>query len=423
MNAPNDKLHSAKMYDERNAILTPADGSIVPHILLFLVQMAALSSPPFRNRKTVFSGAIVILAVLANVNRFTDDPKLAQFFSLAWPHYLNVLEKLLTSPSPGPEAAFWREDRPAQEAMSFAPFRFSKLVWAFVIWFNLRGIRWNYQVANIPAEPLGRSPGKWRFLADRVLTFIRLLCMADVLSHLAILNFYTTAHGGPVDSRTLTTRHPKFACQLYRTATVGMIPYTFMNLQYIGGAILWVVLGISQPADWPPFFGCLSQVTTVRAFWGKYWHQMIRRTVNVYTGFFCDLLHLRPGTIRTYIRLWLSFAISGVMHWAAIYIIPAPMNLSFSERSVGFVKFFLLQAAAITLEDFVQFLYQRIAPGMAATPRRWHRWLGHAWAVFWFGFSLPFFLDIMLKMKNLEEPLLPGTVMRPLVPYLAACAT
>jgi hypothetical protein len=111
------------------------------------------------------------------------------------------------------------------------------------------------------------------------------------------------------------------------------------------------------------------------------------------------------------------------MHWAAIYIIPAPMNLSFSERSVGFVKFFLLQAAAITLEDFVQFLYQRIAPGMAATPRRWHRWLGHAWAVFWFGFSLPFFLDIMLKMKNLEEPLLPGTVMRPLVPYLAACAT
>jgi hypothetical protein len=252
---------------------SPADGSIIPHLLLFGVQMVALIAPPFPSRRILFAGAIIILAILANINRFTDDPGLAQFFSLAWPHYLSVLEKLLGAPYPGPEVSLWRIDRPAQEALQLTPFGPRKLIWAFVIWFNLRGIRWNYQVQNIPTEHVPEK-SKWRFLLDRLLTFTRLLLMADLLGHLAARNFYS---GDEVNSRLLTVRHEQFSCQLYRTATVGMIPYTFMNLQYVGGALLWVLLGISQPADWPPFFGRLAQVTSVRAFWGKFWHQMIRR--------------------------------------------------------------------------------------------------------------------------------------------------
>ena len=234
---------------ERNFVFTEADGSIVPHLLLFGVQMAALAAPAFPGRRSICCFAIVVLAITANLNRFTDDPGLAQFFSLAWPHYLSVLEKLWFSASPGPERFFWRIDRPEQEGRLMRPFGFSKLVWAFVIWFNLRGIRWNYQVKNIPEGP-PPTQGKWAFVRGRVIAFIRLLLMADVLSQLATTNFYTSPDGsvGAVNSRYLTTRHSSFACQVYRTASVGLIPYTFMNLQYVGGAILWVTLGISQPA-------------------------------------------------------------------------------------------------------------------------------------------------------------------------------
>lgn len=234
---------------DRNFIFTPADGSIVPHLLLFAVQMLALSAPPFTGRRVVFSAAIVVLAVAASLNRFTTDPGLAQFFSLAWPHYLSVLEKLATSPYPGPEASLWRVDRPAQEALRMRSFSISKLIWAFVIWFNLRGIRWNYQVRNIPSGPSSRQ-GRWSFIAGQLLVFIRLLLMADLLSQLAIRNFYTAPDGsiGTINSRWLTTRvQSNFACQLYRTATIGIIPYTFMNLQYVAGAIVWVAFGISQP--------------------------------------------------------------------------------------------------------------------------------------------------------------------------------
>ena len=231
-----------------NFVYTPADGSIVPHILLFLVQMAALSAPVFQGRKALFSMLIIGLAVAANLNRFTTDPGLAQFFSLAWPHYLSVLEKIMFAPHPGPEASLWRVDRPSGEAFAMTPFGISKLVWAFVIWFNLRGIRWNFQVKNVPNGP-PPGQGRWSFVGGQLVAFIRLLLMADLFSRLARFNFHTAADGsvGSMNSRYLTTRHPNLACQLYRTATVGVIPYTFMNLQYVGGAALWVTLGISKP--------------------------------------------------------------------------------------------------------------------------------------------------------------------------------
>jgi hypothetical protein len=234
--------------DKLNWVYTPADGSIVPHILLFLVQMAALSAPVFAGRKVIFSTLIVGLAVAANLNRFTTDPGLAQFFSLAWPHYLSVLEKIMFAPHPGPEAMLWRVDRPPREALAMRPFGISKLIWAFVIWFNLRGIRWNFQVKNIPQGP-PPGQGRWSFVAKQIVVFIRLILMADFFSRLARFNFHTAPDGsiGSINSRYLTTRHPSFACQLYRTATVAVVPYSFMNLQYVGGAVLWVALGISKP--------------------------------------------------------------------------------------------------------------------------------------------------------------------------------
>lgn len=135
----------------------------------------------------------------------------------------------------------------------------------------------------------------------------------------------------------------------------------------------------------------------------------------------CDLLHLPTGgVIRTYARLWLSFAISGIMHATSIYILPAPMNLSYRERSLGFVQFFLLQAAAITAEDFVGWINRQFLPA-TFTSHFGYRLLGYLWVVFWFGYSLPFFLDILLKMKTFESPMLPFSLLGSVVPYVSMC--
>lgn len=135
----------------------------------------------------------------------------------------------------------------------------------------------------------------------------------------------------------------------------------------------------------------------------------------------CDLLGLRTaGLVRTYTRLWLSFTISGIMHATSIYILPAPKNLSYRERSLGFVQFFLLQAAAITAEDFVGWIFHRFMPVRVTTLFN-YRWIRYAWVMCWFGYSLPFFLDILLKMKTFESPMLPFSVLGSLAPYLSRC--
>ena len=93
-----------------------------------------------------------------------------------------------------------------------------------------------------------------------------------------------------------------------------------------------------------------------------------------------------------------------------------------NQQFVGFFQFFILQAAAITLEDFVLYLW-RTAFGKTQEPRLWHKAFGYAWVISWFAFSLPYFLDIILKLKNLEKPMLPFTVMGALVPHAAFCST
>lgn len=41
-------------------------------------------------------------------------------------------------------------------------------------------------------------------------------------------------------------------------------------------ALLFVcVLRLDSPDEWPPFFGSLTRITSVRGFWGGFWHQLV----------------------------------------------------------------------------------------------------------------------------------------------------
>ena len=61
------------------------------------------------------------------------------------------------------------------------------------------------------------------------------------------------------------------------TWMVGTINYCTLNLQYSVASAFTVALGLYAPQDWPRLMGRLRDVSTVRDFWGKFWHQIIRR--------------------------------------------------------------------------------------------------------------------------------------------------
>jgi hypothetical protein len=168
-----------------------------------------------------------------------------------WPNYLSTLDKILCSGAMGPEHSFWCRDRPAKEASRFSPFSPAKLKWAAAMIINLRGIGWNYEVKNIPKQPVLK---KRDFLTSQSVAFLRLLFMTDVLLQLASHLFLTSADGelGALNTKSATLRHPDIFWNFVKALVFGAGPYFFMRLQHTACSIIAVAIGLAEPKVWNP---------------------------------------------------------------------------------------------------------------------------------------------------------------------------
>jgi hypothetical protein len=276
---------------ESNKIYSAPPGSIYPHLLLALSLPIAFIAPPFPGRTIFFCAIILGLAISTQIEpHFTNDPGTP--FAMLWSVWFSTLEKFLTAsqatdgkakPRIGPESLFWRNGMLPHEAENFAAFRPAKIVWALGLVINLRGIGWNHQVRNVPQLSQKEKHSRTQFLVLRVYKTLYSFFMADLVNHLWMELFYVgdTGHGytqiGAVNSKYLTLKDPDWTWRLVKTIIWGAFPYYFISLQYNTISVVAVSLKISEPEDWPLMFGKISHVTTIRAFWGKFWQQLIRR--------------------------------------------------------------------------------------------------------------------------------------------------
>ncbi|KAI1144993.1 putative toxin biosynthesis protein [Nemania diffusa] len=402
-----------------NNIFAEPEGSIVPHILLYIVQLVALISPNFPGRRYIFSG--ILLGLLFQVQlqpRFTNDLGSAQPFCIQWSFLVATLEKLLLSGDEGPEAHFWREDVGKKGAESYPAFSFRKLSWATTLLVNQRGIGWNHQVKNVPRSG---TTDKFQFLRNRLFQFVKSFVLADLCFHLGIRFFYTnpdTGGVGDVNSRFITL---KYACPGWSFSTLFVFaatPYFALSAQYALLSVVCVVLGLGTPEDWPPMFNPISQATTIRSFWGKYWHQLIRRPLSVWSSALVDMLGIQHGTnASSYIQLWFSFLVSGYFHASSHLILPIPVNVPITETAYPIFYFFVLQAAAITFEDFVKWAWCK-GLGKGEGGSKWRSAVGYVWVIGWLWYSLRFPALGYLKSRIGAESPLPFTVVEPLMKYV-----
>jgi hypothetical protein len=65
--------------------------------------------------------------------------------------------------------------------------------------------------------------------------------------------------------------------QVFMSLITGAMNYCTQNLQFSLVSGLTVAIDMYTPQDWPPLMGRLRDVSTVRNFWGKFWHQQLRR--------------------------------------------------------------------------------------------------------------------------------------------------
>ncbi|CAF9934469.1 MAG: hypothetical protein HETSPECPRED_009237 [Heterodermia speciosa] len=127
---------------------------------------------------------------------------------------------------------------------------------------------------------------------------------------------------------------------------------SWLNGIYLFGDLLGLLSGDSV-RDHPPAFGSLRYTSTVRGFWGKYWHQSNRYPFQGAGNYVCkDLLGLR-GRVQRYVNILGVFALSGVFH----VVTDRAEGIGWEESRA--MRFFCAQAGGILVEDGVQELWRR----------------------------------------------------------------
>ncbi|KAF2117132.1 membrane bound O-acyl transferase family-domain-containing protein [Lophiotrema nucula] len=145
--------------------------------------------------------------------------------------------------------------------------------------------------------------------------------------------------------------------------------------------------GLSDAANWRPAFGSLSESYSLKNFWGKVWHQLLRRPL---TSVSSSLVHgllcipqksLLGGTLT----LILSFALSGALHTAA----GVASGMSLAE--LGVFRFFCTQALGVIIEQAAIAAVSRSRGKelRGAKPPIPMKMLGYAWVAVFMAWSGP----------------------------------
>ncbi|KAK7540276.1 hypothetical protein IWX46DRAFT_606193 [Phyllosticta citricarpa] len=101
------------------------------------------------------------------------------------------------------------------------------------------------------------------------------------------------------------------------------------------------------------------------------------------------------------------------MHAASLTLMPCPANVPEKERWIGLMCYFMWQAAAITQEHLVMFMWCKIFGREASGA--WTQLVGYVWVTCSFWFALPVAADVLLKLRMGETLLFPWTLWGPLV--------
>ncbi|PCH37570.1 hypothetical protein WOLCODRAFT_146721 [Wolfiporia cocos MD-104 SS10] len=273
---------------------------------------------------------------------------------------------------------------------------YRRVFWAQCLLFDLRGVGWNCQVAYVPQRP---TEPRWQFVRLRTIRALWWYLLADVLQQ-CLTHFWP---------------HNNIEHCIVGLARFGIV-IAALAVQYFLSAAVTVALGIYDPRDWPDVYGRWSDAYTVRRFWGRVYHQNIRRFTTSFGKRACRLFGLRPGTwASSYTQLYIGFAASGLMHCGG------DLALRSSLFGTSFT-FYIAQAVAISLEDAATAISCKIIGSGKVNRHRQYlaRLVGYVWVVAWLTLSSPWLCRWVGASGGTEPQYVPFSLIEKLVmPMLA----
>ena len=162
----------------------------------------------------------------------------------------------------------------------------SRFLWGVRLWASPRGVGFTHELtAHLPPRP--KQWTRQAFILSQIRSITLYLILFDLTGIMNRVNPYWTKADPVVSGKQ----------RLWRLASFGY-PFVLYSAVTIGHKILSimsVLAGLSEPRDWPDFFGSLFDAYTVRRVWGyvslsyfweiilfdgvsrTVWHQMLRR--------------------------------------------------------------------------------------------------------------------------------------------------
>ncbi|KAI0331707.1 hypothetical protein GY45DRAFT_555847 [Cubamyces sp. BRFM 1775] len=290
----------------------------------------------------------------------------------------------------------------------FAPGEYpvlKRLYYAACIVCNVRLIGWSSQVGNVPAPVAYQS--RLQSLRYRLFQILKCLLYFDFAqSYLRLQPLFPLlgTEKFPGGWRGAVMRF-----LLYNAWYLSA--YSTIKLLYLTVSLIPVATGLfnGNPEDWRPPFGNWSDAYTIRRFWGRTWHQNLRRYFTLAGRAASDALGFKKGSLAsTYTRLYTGFIFSGLIH--------ASGDVMVGRQYIGnSMWFFLANAMAITFEDAVLGFARRLGFN---GPTKWTRRLGYIWVILWFNlFAAPLNADWMIQLPGaLDEDYMSFSLIRTFAP-------
>ncbi|KAI2621802.1 membrane bound O-acyl transferase family-domain-containing protein [Hypoxylon sp. NC1633] len=276
----------------------------------------------------------------------------------------------------------------------------SRTRFGFSIFFSWRFVNTPYQVRNIPELKKELRSSKARFLRHTAATIVVCYLLLDVMdsSSGAATEFYSVDKIGLL-SRIQDISFQELIMRFFAAVGLGVGLVSFQRGVYSVVAFFCVAVGLSMPADWPPFNGPILEIFSLRYFWSTFWHQINTHRLNTMSNFLIqDVLRIRRNTkLVRVLRIWVVFLISGVWHVAIDFSSGIPV------RDSGALRFFCIQPLGIIAEDIVR---SYIPPATSRSKSIQH-FLGFIWVCLWMAWTAPAYLYPII---NKSEPGASGVV-------------
>lgn len=241
------------------------------------------------------------------------------------------------------------------------PTFYHRLDWVCDLVSNFRGVRWNYQISDLPPPPphvqsslkdpsipsadAGSHLTRTDLIRRDLPKFLLCLIAMDILKTVTLQDPY---FWGLPPSTPSPFPYPR----LFRTSLSLVCVYTSLfTIFLLSPLVFGVLLGpknLGQHA-WPwlysPFFGPPSQVYRkgLAGLWGQWWHQLFRYAFEQ-AGEFAGRVSgwEKKSQNGTLLRVAVAFACSGALHACASYT-----TLGHTRPIYGSFAFFMLQPLGI----------------------------------------------------------------------------